>query len=380
MIIRIRSVSAVKVLDSRGSWTVEAEINSSRGSAPSGASAGSHEALCIPAENSVRIIHTRLRKLLLGKQLSQELVDSTLEDADGTPNLSKIGGNTAVAVSFAAHNAIKPRLKNVFPLPLGNVVGGGAHGGGTDFQEFLVLPKKAKSMEEAVGKNEDVYHRLKDILQKKKLLRGMNDEGALMTPLDNDKTLDLVSSAAEDVGCGVGLDVAASEFYKSGKYVYRNGRKLTSGEQIDYMAGMIKKYKLAYVEDGLHEDDFEGFAELTRKAGRKCLISGDDLFVTNADRLQKGIGMKACNSLIIKPNQAGTVSRAEKTVKLALKNKYVPVVSHRSAETRDTTISHLALEWGCPIIKAGVVDMRVTKLNELLRLWSAAKSPRMARL
>lgn len=368
------------MLDSRGKWTLEAEINGSRGVAPSGASTGSYEALCIPADRAVKIINTFLRKKLVGRTLTQESVDSVLEAADGTPNFSRIGGNTAVAISFAAYNAINPRLKSVFPLPLGNVVGGGAHGGSTDFQEFLVIPKKPKSMDDAIGKNAEVYHRLRSVLESRKRLQGMNDEGALVTPLDNRKTLDLVSSVAEDVGCRVGLDVAASEFYKNGRYVYRDGSRLSAGEQVDYIAGLIKKYKLAYVEDGLHEDDFKGFTELTQKAGKKCLISGDDLFVTNADRLQDGIDMKACNSIIIKPNQVGTISFAQNTVRLAVKNKYVPVVSHRSAETCDSTISRLALDWGCPIIKAGVVDMRVSKLNELLRRWDKARRPRMARL
>ena len=380
----IKSIWAQKILDSRGNWTVEVFINGVSGVAPSGASTGAFEAKVIPADASVDIVNLKLRKRLLNKKLNQKSVDGLLEEIDGTPDFSVIGGNTATAVSFAVYNAIvggKLPIKKIFPYPLGNVFGGGAHGGSTSIQEFLVLPVKAKSFPDAVGQNAELHHRLRDVLNKKVGFVGINDEGALSADIDDLKALDIITSVAEDVGCRIGIDMAASEFFDGNKYVYKSlNQKLIAGEQVDFVADLVKTYKLIFVEDPLHEDDFDNTAELTGRVGSKTLVCGDDLFVTSVGRLSKGVECGAGNSIIVKPNQVGSITRARNTVDLAIKNNYVPVVSHRSAETCDSTISRLAVEWGVPVIKAGVVDMRISKLNALITLWNRCRTPKMAKL
>ena len=380
----IKSIWAQKILDSRGNWTIEVFVNGVSGIAPSGASTGTFEAKIIPADKAVDIVNSLLRKKLLKKKLSQVSVDNLLEEIDGTADFSKIGGNTATAVSFAAHNAmLYGRLpsKKVFPYPLGNVFGGGAHGGATSIQEFLAVPIKAKTFPDAVGINAELHHRLREVFKKKVGFVGINDEGALTADVNDLKALDIITDVAKDVGCRIGLDMAASEFFDGTRYNYDSlKQKLKPSDQLDFVIDIIKTYKLVYVEDPLNEDDFENTAELTKKVGSKILIAGDDIFVTNAERLQIGIDAGAGNSLIIKPNQVGSVTRAKKTVNLAFKNDYVPVVSHRSAETTDHTISTLSLEWGSPLFKAGVVDMRISKLNSMITAWNRCKSPGMAKL
>ena len=380
----IKSIWAQKILDSRGNWTIEVFVNGVSGIAPSGASTGTFEAKIIPADKAVDIVNSLLRKKLLKKKLSQVSVDNLLEEIDGTADFSKIGGNTATAVSFAAHNAmLYGRLpsKKVFPYPLGNVFGGGAHGGATSIQEFLAVPIKAKTFPDAVGINAELHHRLREVFKKKVGFVGINDEGALTADVNDLKALDIITDVAKDVGCRIGLDMAASEFFDGTRYNYDSlKQKLKPSDQVDFVIDIIKTYKLVYVEDPLNEDDFENTAELTKKVGSKILIAGDDIFVTNAERLQIGIDAGAGNSLIIKPNQVGSITRAKKTVNLALKNDYLPVVSHRSAETTDHTISALSLEWGSPLFKAGVVDMRISKLNSMITAWNRCKSPGMAKL
>ena len=380
----IKSIWAQKILDSRGNWTIEVFVNGVSGIAPSGASTGTFEAKIIPADKAVDIVNSLLRKKLLKKKLSQVSVDNLLEEIDGTADFSKIGGNTATAVSFAAHNAMlcgRLPSKKVFPYPLGNVFGGGAHGGATSIQEFLAVPIKAKTFPDAVGINAELHHRLREVFKKKVGFVGINDEGALTADVNDLKALDIITDVAKDVGCRIGLDMAASEFFDGTRYNYDSlKQKLKPSDQLDFVVDIIKTYKLVYVEDPLNEDDFENTAELTKKVGSKILIAGDDIFVTNAERLQIGIDAGAGNSLIIKPNQVGSITRAKKTVNLALKNDYLPVVSHRSAETTDHTISALSLEWGSPLFKAGVVDMRISKLNSMITAWNRCKSPGMAKL
>ncbi|MBW6461963.1 MAG: hypothetical protein K0B07_02865 [DPANN group archaeon] len=379
----IHNLHAEKVLDSRGNWTVRAYVNGISGTAPSGASTGTYEAKVIPADKAVAIINTKLQRLV-GESFNQIDADIQIETLDGTENFEKIGGNTAIAVSFAVFNAIhnsKKITKEVFPYPLGNVFGGGAHGGTTTFQEFLSLPTQSKSIYEALNANVEFHHRLRDILNRKTKNVGINDEGALTADIDDFKALDIITDIAEDLGCRIGLDVASSEFFSKEKYRYKSLQKtLTPEDQLDFMTETAKKYKLVYLEDPFEENDFKNTQELTKKIGNNCLICGDDLFVTNEKRLQKGITLGATNSLIIKPNQAGTISLAQDTITLAKKNDFIPVVSHRSGETEDSTISRLALFWGAPIIKAGVIDMRISKLNELIHLWNSAETPKMAKL
>ncbi|NOQ55439.1 MAG: hypothetical protein GQ477_01390 [Nanohaloarchaea archaeon] len=379
----IHSLHAEKILDSRGNWTVRAYVNGISGTAPSGASTGTYEAKVIPADRAVDIINTKLQRLV-GENFNQIDADILIETIDGTDNFEKIGGNTAIAVSFAVFNAIHNSTKitkKIFPYPLGNVFGGGAHGGATSFQEFLALPTKAKSIYEALDSNVELHHRLRETLNKKVKTVGINDEGALTADIDDLKALDIITDIAEDVGCRIGLDVAASEFFNKGQYTYRSLKKTLSPEdQLDFLTETAKKYRLIYLEDPFDENDFKNTQELTKKIGNRCFVCGDDLFVTDEKRLQRGIDTKTANSLIIKPNQVGTVSLAQDTVSLAKKHDITPIISHRSAETVDSTISRLALFWSAPIIKAGVIDMRISKLNELIRLWNMAETPKMAKL
>lgn len=377
----IESISARKILDSRGHWTIEAVVNGHRASAPAGASVGTFEAKTVDAARAVEIVNTKLQELV-GMQLNQLAVDMRLRQIDGTNNFSRIGGNTAIAVSSAVYKALNPQPKGfIFPHPLCNVFGGGKHGGRADIQEFLMCATKAKTMLEAMELVVEAYYRLKEELKGKVDLIGMNDEGALVAKIPDLKILDLISSVAEDLNLGVGMDMASTTFYdkKNEAYVYKNlGKKLSAGEQTDFVLRLIKDYDLFYVEDPLYEEDFDGFARLNKKA-KRCLITGDDLTVTNLERLNQAIKKKSVKALIIKPNQIGTISLTKETVDRAKKAKIVPVVSHRSGETSDVTISHLALDWQIPIIKAGISDL-TTKLNELVRLWETMKNPAMARV
>ncbi len=375
---RIESVDAYKVLDSRANWTVQAVINGHTGTAPSGASTGTREARVIPPDRAVENIRKHLAPKLLGRILSQEAVDFILRDLDGTPNFSRIGGNTAVALSFAVYNALFAgrredllREKLVFPRPLGNAMGGGAHGGNLTIQEVLVLPHRARTYPGAIEDMITVYHELREHLKKKRLLLGINDEGALCSTLGDEETLELVSSVAEAHSCRIGVDVAATSFFDGKKYVYKDGKKFSQGDQIDYILELQKKYNLWYIEDPVHEDDVDGMREIHKKLSRKrVLVCGDDYYCTNPSLLRERLGTN--NAIIIKPNQVGTITLALESVRLARENGMVPVVSHRSGETHDVTISRLCIEHEIPVIKAGIADMRVVKHNELLSLWHGA--------
>ena len=272
-------------------------------------------------------------------------------------------------------------MNSSLPYPLGNVIGGGKHATGraTDIQEFLTLPLGADSFSAAVEANAMVHRKLKKILGEldATFTGGKGDEGAWAPNISNDEALEAISSACREVSeelgfeCRVGVDVAASSLWDSERNVYvyeRDGVERDPGEQIEYILNLIEKYNLVYVEDPLHEDDFEGFKELTSKS-RGCLICGDDLFVTNVNRLQRGILIHAGNAIIIKMNQIGTLTDTWKTTQLAQENGYVPVVSHRSGETEASHIAHLAVALNAPIIKTGVVGgERIAKLNELIRI------------
>ncbi len=383
----IEKIRAQKIIDSRGNWTVEIRIETKSGLwgtgiAPSGASCGTHEAKAIDAEKSVRIANTVLQKLI-GMRLDQKSIDSELMRLDNTRGFLKIGGNTAVALSFAVYNALHKeaalRNKNIFPRPLGNIFGGGKHGGGADFQEILICPLTSKSFPDCVEKMVDTYHELKKEIEKKHE-SGINDEGAITANVPLQSALDMICTIAGRNGCRVGIDAASSNLWSGKKYVYPKLKKtFDAGGQIDFISGLIKTYRLFYVEDALNEEDFKGFSELTKKHGKRCLICGDDLTATNPKRLEIAIAGKSINSAIVKPNQIGTVSLAHGFTMLAKKNKIVPVISHRSAETADSTISAIALDWKIPIIKAGVIDVRIAKLDRLLELWDECEKPRMNR-
>jgi enolase len=321
-------------------------------------------------------------------------IDSLLHELDGTPNFSRIGGNAAVAVSMAVAKAAAaarglPLYKYLggeeavlLPYPLGNVLGGGAHAGkrAPDIQEFLVIPIGAKNFADAAFANARVHKHVRALIEAKDptFAGGRSDEGAWAPDLDSLAAVETVVRACEKTGGEMGfeirpaLDVAASSLYDGNekKYFYkRDGKSRDGGEQIDFILDLIDTYKLFFVEDPLQEEDFDGFAELTKKVGKKCLICGDDLFVTNVARIKNGIKIGAANSVLIKPNQIGTLSDTLAAVKLAKQNDYVSVISHRSGETADKTIAHLAVAWGCPIIKTGAVGgERIAKLNELIRI------------
>jgi enolase len=272
-------------------------------------------------------------------------------------------------------------LANELPYPLGNVFGGGKHtlGKSTDIQEYLVMPFKARSFAEAAKANILVHQKIGVLLREadRTFTGGRGDEGAWAANVQNEEALEIILKACEDVSAELGiqckacLDVAASSFWspKEKVYVYSTEEtKRDSGEQLEFILRLIEDYNLAYVEDPFHEDDYESFAELTKKV-KDCLICGDDLFVTNPERLNQGIKMCAGNSIIIKTNQVGTLTDAWETTRLAKRARYVPIMSHRSGETTDTHIAHLTVAFSCPVIKTGVIHgERVAKINELIRI------------
>lgn len=410
----IEDVRVRKILDSRGNPTVEVDIITwngfGRAAAPSGASTGSREVVSFP-EGGVSQVITDVEDLISSELIGMaaediEDIDEVLKEIDGTDNLSAIGGNTTVAVSMAAakaaamsynlplYNFLGGNFIKEIPYPLGNMMNGGAHAGSNapDIQEFLVVPIGANDMAEAVFANVEIHKRLKELITKKdpNFTGGKGDEGGWIPNITNDQALEIQAQACEEVGDELGfiikpgLDMASSEFWNSeeGKYVYgQDGIKRDIGDQVDYVKDLIDTYHMFYVEDPFDERDFEGFAELTAKVAKKCHICGDDLFVTNSELLAYGIEEKAANAIIIKPNQIGTLTDTYETVKLAKENDIMPIVSHRSGETCDETIAHLAVAFGAPMIKTGAIGgERIAKLNELIRIEEEMSNPRMANL
>jgi enolase len=397
----IEDVFARKLFNSRGEETLEIDIITTdgfgRSSAPAGASKGKAEVVSYPqggVDDALIKVEELIAPELIGMDAEeQKEIDALLHEIDGTENFGNIGGNTVFAISLANAEAaatsygiplfqhLAGYLTSELPYPLGNVLGGGKHvlGKTTDIQEYLVIPLKTLSFAEAAKANILLHHKVGVALRKKDktFTGGRGDEGAWAPNIKNEEALKIVSNACEEaseelgIECKAGLDVAASSLWrqKEHAYVYSSeGKKRDSGEQLDFMLHLIKDYNLAYVEDAFHEDDYESFAELTKKVER-CLICGDDLFVTNRERLIKGIKMCAGNSIIIKTNQIGTLTDAWETTQLAKRARYVPVMSHRSGETTDTHISHLAVAFSCPVIKTGVLHgERVAKINELIRI------------
>jgi enolase len=386
-LIRMRTI-----LDSRGNPTVEAEVWTASGfgraAAPSGASTGAHEAVARPAREAVEEAQTRLIPSLTGEDAADQTgFDELLREIDGTPDFSSIGANVAVALSLANAKAAASAMGlplfrylggifiNGTPHPLGNVIGGGAHApGATEIQEFLVVPTGAADAREAVFANAAVHRRVKENLKAKGRTCGKGDEGAWAPEIDDRTAFDVVQEAVETVSdelkisINMGIDVAASQLYHDGLYRYREAERSTE-DQIAYMAELIDAYGLVYVEDPLHEDDFSGFADLTRQVNDRCLICGDDLFVTSTERIMTGIEAGSADCVLIKPNQVGTLTDTFEAVKLAHRHGMETVMSHRSGETTDDTIAHLATAFGCIFLKCGVVGgERTAKLNELIRI------------
>ncbi len=408
----IEDVRVRKILDSRGNPTLEVDVITwngfGRAAAPSGASTGSREVVAFPEGGVDKIIgevEDIISSELIGMD-AEELqdIDMVLKEIDGTENLSSIGGNTTVAVSMAVAKAaassynmplykfLGGNMKTEIPYPLGNMINGGAHAGkhAPDIQEFLIVPVGASNITEAVFANSNVHKRLKELIQAKdkSFTGGKGDEGGWAPNITNYDALDMQSKACEEVGDEMGieirpsLDMAASEMWDSSleKYIYgQEDIARDTGDQIEFVKEIIETYHMLYVEDPLDEADFTGFSELTAKIGDKCLICGDDLFVTNKEILQEGIDQKSGNAIIIKPNQIGTLTDTYETVKLAKENQYVPVVSHRSGETTDDTIAHLAVAFSAPLIKTGALGgERIAKLNELIRIEEELSNPAMA--
>jgi enolase len=394
---RITSISLRRVLDSRGNPTVEADVLTEAGgfgraAAPSGASTGEYEAVELPPGEAIAAARKHAVPRLVDDTFAgdQREVDSTLRAADGTENFSEIGANAAVAVSMAAAKAAAdvlgaPLYQHLggafrgerFPTPLGNVIGGGEHAKeATHIQEFLAAPVGAPSVADAVFANAAVHAAAADVLDERGVPAAKGDEGAWAPPVADAEAFEVMDEAVgrveSDVGFEIrfGLDVAASELYDADEGVYRYGEETrTPEEQIDYVADLVEEYGLVYVEDPLDENDYGGFAELTDRVGDRTLVCGDDLFVTNTDRLREGIDAGAANSILIKPNQIGTLTDAFDAVELATRSGYDAVISHRSGETEDTTIAHLAVATGAPFIKTGTVGgERTAKLNELIRI------------
>jgi len=397
----IEDIAARKVFNSRGEETIEVDVITTAGfgraSAPAGASRGKAEAVPYPeggVDQAIRKVEETIVPELIGMNADeQETIDLLLREIDGTKDFRNIGGNTAYALSLATAEAaassygiplfqhLAGSLAGKLPYPLGNVLGGGKHASekAPDVQEFLSLPIKADTFPDAAKANVLVHQRVCSLLKKvdATFTGGRGDEGAWAPNIKNEEALEIVARACKEVSgetgveCRAGLDVAASTLWKpkEGCYAYaREGVKRDAGEQLDFVLRLIKDYDLIYVEDPFHEEDFEGFKDLTRKV-RNCLICGDDLFVTNRERLAHGITTGAANAIIVKLNQVGTLTDAWNTTEMAKKARYTPIMSHRSGETTDAHLAHLAVAFYCPVIKTGVVGgERAAKINELVRI------------
>ncbi|RLF16637.1 MAG: phosphopyruvate hydratase [Thermoprotei archaeon] len=409
----IEAARARKVFDSRGSPTIEIEIETATGvgrcSAPAGASRGVHEAVAFPSggvDEAIKLFEEEVAPKLVGLDAAdQKSIDETLKEIDGTPNFSRIGGSTAIASSIAAAKAaasslglplyrwIGGAMANSLPIPLGNVLGGGKHAAAKalDIQEILVFPLNARSVKEAIAINAEIHRRLPKRIAEvdDTFAGGKTDEGAWVARLNAVQALKIVREVCDEVGdeygckVGLGIDMAASSLWAPSKnlYVYAGeGVERTPEEHLDFVLGLIEDYNLLYVEDPLHEEDFEGFAELTRKV-KNCLICGDDLFTTNPSRLRRGVEMSAARAIIIKPNQIGTLSASYETASLARSSGMVIVVSHRSGETEDEALAHIAVGFSAHLIKTGVVGgERIAKLNELIRIEEELPSATMSTL
>ena len=402
----IEQVGAREILDSRGNPTVEVEValddgTLGRAAVPSGASTGEHEAVELRdgdpgryggkgVESAVRGVLDQIGPELVGLEaFEQRVVDQTLVDLDGTPDKSRLGANALLGVSLAVARAAAESSglelfryvggpnAHVLPVPMMNVLNGGVHADTRiEVQEFMIAPVGAESFREALRQGTEVYHVLKSVLKGNGLATGVGDEGGYAPDLPTNRdALDLIVTAVEKAGYVLGrdivlaLDVAATEFFADGAYTFEKSRR--SAEQMSaYYANLLASYPLVSIEDPLSEDDWDGWVRLTAELGERVQIVGDDLFVTNPDRLDEGIERKAANALLVKVNQIGTLSETLDAVTLAHSYGYRCMVSHRSGETEDTTIADLAVATGCGQIKTGAParSERVAKYNQLLRI------------
>ena len=392
----IQEVFFRKILDSRGNPTVEVDVVADdgfgRAAAPSGASTGAHEVASWAeggVDASIEFGRTILTDELTGVDvLLQREIDALLEDVDGTTNFAKIGGNLAVATSLAvarcaAHTLSIPLyayLGGAFvsrlPRPFGNVLGGGAHAvGGTDIQEYMGVAL-GPSVSDSVFANAHVHKEVKRLLKERfpGQSLGKGDEGAWTAPIGNVEAMEVVAQACKSASDAFGfdvriaLDVAATELWDGKVYNYKDGKK-TSADQVEFLADLAQRFNILSIEDGLAEDDWDGWRELTKRIGTKTLLVGDDLFTTDPDRVLKGIQTGAGNAVLVKPNQIGTLSRTVETIQLAHESGFKTIISHRSGETTDDAIAHIGAAFGCFGIKTGAVGgERTAKLNELIRI------------
>lgn len=412
---KIKDIKAREILDSRGNPTVEVDVILDSGiigraAVPSGASTGEREALELRDDDksrflgkgvlkAVKNVNTAICDKIKGQEADFRKIDKIMLDLDGTENKSNLGANAILGVSLATARAaaneqniplykyLGGKKANILPVPLMNILNGGMHADNNlDIQEFMILPMGAPSFREAIRMATEVFHNLKSILKAEHLSTSVGDEGGFAPNLEhNEAAIRLIIEAIEKAGYKpakdvfIGLDVAASSFYKpspcaqelgkNGKYNFEK-KQLVSSDLINIYENLIKKYPIVSLEDGLAENDWSGWEELTKKLGSQIQLVGDDIFVTNTKILSEGIKRKVANSILIKVNQIGSLSEALDTIKLANDYNYTSIISHRSGETEDITISHLAVATGVGQIKTGSLSRsdRVAKYNELLRI------------
>ena len=405
----IASVKSIEILDSRGNPTVEAEVilkdgSIGRASVPSGASTGSREAVELRdgdmekyfgkgVSNAVNNIEKEIQPSLINQDIfDQAAIDKKMIDLDGTENKSRLGANAILAVSLACIKAASASKKihlfqyltdgpYSFPVPMMNIINGGEHANNNiDIQEFMILPINFNTFSEALRAGVEIFHSLKDILDMKGMSTAVGDEGGFAPNLENnvaaiETIIEAIESRGYEAGTDIliGLDVASSEFYSDGKYhLSSEGEYFNSSEFVDYLESMVKQYPIITVEDGMAEDDWEGWKLLTERIGDSVQLVGDDLFVTNPAILQKGIDQNIANSILIKPNQIGTLTETMEAVALADQHGYTSVISHRSGETSDFTIADISMNPKISQIKTGSLcrSDRIEKYNQLIRIES----------
>ena len=405
----IADIHARQILDSRGNPTIEVDViteNNHRGRAavPSGASTGIHEAVELRDGDkrvyggkgvlkAVANVNDIIADQLIGMPVNEQAsIDARLIDMDGTENKSKLGANALLAVSMAAAKAAAKESKlplyrylggvnaTVLPMPLMNILNGGVHADNKiDYQEYMIVPVGAESFSEGLRWGVEIFHQLKSVLKKKGYSTNVGDEGGFAPDIQsNEEAIETVLQAIEAAGykvgsqIGIALDAASSEMFKDGKYKFykSTGKELTSDEMVAYWASWVNKYPIISIEDGMAEEDWDGWKKLTEAVGDKVQLVGDDLFVTNTKILQKGIDKGIANSILIKVNQIGTITETINAVQLAQTHGYTTIMSHRSGETEDTTIADLAVALNCGQIKTGSASRtdRLAKYNQLLRI------------
>jgi enolase len=403
---KIVDIRGREIIDSRGNPTVEADVlldsgATGRAAVPSGASTGTREAVELRdgdksrylgkgVTKAVANVNGELKQALLGKDASKQAeIDRIMIDLDGTDSKSRLGANALLAISLAnAHAAARDVKKSLFrtlgngktlPVPMMNIINGGAHADNSvDIQEFMILPVGAPTLSEALRYGAEIFHTLKKVLHERKLSTAVGDEGGFAPDLpSNEAALETILEAIDRAGYKagkqvfLGLDVASSEFFKNGTYSLESeNRTFTSAKFVDYLDGLVSRYPIVTVEDGMSEGDWEGWSLLTQRMGNRVQLVGDDLFVTNTKILQEGITKKIANAILIKPNQIGTLTETLAAIDMAADAKYASVVSHRSGETEDSTIADIAVATRATQIKTGSMSRsdRIAKYNQLLRI------------